>query len=84
MAGTEGLIGLPRAFLLAGARRVIATSVDVGDLPTAGLMHALYKGLQHAADNPARALLSAQRALLGNPKTSWPGAWATFFVVGPP
>lgn len=83
LAGAEGLIGLPRAFLVAGARRVVASSIDVIDEKTSRLMKLLYARMR-VGDAPARALLRAQRTLLGSPATSWPGYWAPFFVVGAP
>ncbi|MEE2712822.1 MAG: CHAT domain-containing tetratricopeptide repeat protein [Planctomycetota bacterium] len=83
-AGPEGLIGLPRAFLIAGARRVLASNIEIVDDKTSRLMQLLYARMGSKHEQPARALLTAQRALLGSPKTSWPGFWAPFFVVGTP
>ena len=84
IAGPEGLIGLPRAFLIAGARRVLASNIEIVDEKTSRLMQLLYARMRREHEQPARALLSAQRALLGSPSTSWPGFWAPFFVVGAP
>jgi len=83
VAGSEGLIGLPRAFLVAGARRVLASSLDVVDERTSGLMKLLYAHMRRG-DQPARALLRSQRSLLKSPGSSWPGFWAPFFIVGAP
>jgi len=83
-SGPEGIIGLPRAFLVAGARRVLASNTEIIDDKTSRLMKLLYSQLRGADVGPSRALFSAQRALLGAPKTSWPGFWAPFFVVGSP
>jgi CHAT domain-containing protein len=81
--GTEGLIGLPRAFLIAGARRVVASTVSVVDEKTSALMGSFYGQLKNG-QAPAAALLAAQRDLLGRGTTSWPGYWGSFFVVGAP
>jgi CHAT domain-containing protein len=83
-AGPEGLIGLPRAFLIAGARRVLASNIEIVDEKTSRLMQLLYARMHRGHEQPARALLAAQRTLLGSPTTSWPGFWAPFFVVGAP
>lgn len=83
-AGPEGLIGLPRAFLIAGARRVLASNLEIVDEKTSRLMQLMYGRMGSNDVRPARALLLAQRALLAAPRTSWPGFWAPFFVVGAP
>jgi len=74
-------VGLTRAFLHAGAARVVATLWPVEDQATAALMERFYEGLAAGAD-PARALALAQRALLAAPATAHPFAWAGFEVAG--
>jgi len=74
-------VGLTRAFLHAGARRVMATLWPVDDWATAALMERLY-GTGDVAADPARALAEAQRALLATPATAHPSYWAGFVVVG--
>jgi CHAT domain-containing protein len=74
-------VGLTRAFLYAGAARVVATLWPVEDWPSASLMERFYR--EYVAEGDAvRALASAQRAALGVPATSHPGAWAGFVIVG--
>ncbi len=74
-------VGLTRAFLHAGAARVVATLWPVEDQATAALMERFYEGLAAGAD-PARALALAQRALLAAPATAHPFSWAGFEVAG--
>src|SRR5256886_14408353 len=74
-------VGLTRAFLHAGAARVVATLWPVEDQATAALMERFYEGLAAGAD-PARALALAQRALLAAPATAHPFTWAGFEVAG--
>ena len=74
-------IGLARAFLSAGAGRVIATLWPVQDQASAALMERFYQ--RYALDpDPGRALAAAQRALLADPATASPYYWAGFEVVG--
>jgi len=79
--GSEGIIGLPRAFLYAGARRVIASLWKVDDEATVTLMSAFYSRLQRG-EGPALALQGAQLDLLKNTRLSAPYYWAGFILVG--
>jgi CHAT domain-containing protein len=74
-------VGLTRAFLHAGAARVVATLWPVEDQATAALMERFYQTLATGAE-PARALAEAQRALLAAPATTHPFYWAGFVTVG--
>ncbi|HET9709431.1 MAG TPA: CHAT domain-containing protein, partial [Gemmatimonadales bacterium] len=74
-------VGLTRAFLHAGARRVVATLWPVDDWATAALMERFYQGYAGGAE-PGRALAEAQRALLAQPATRDPFYWAGFTAVG--
>jgi CHAT domain-containing protein/Tfp pilus assembly protein PilF len=76
-------VGLTRAFLHAGARRVVATLWPVDDWATAALMERFYGAGDVAAD-PARALAEAQRGLLKASATAHPSYWAGFVSVGGP
>jgi CHAT domain-containing protein len=58
---SEGHIGLPQAFLIAGARRVVATQWPVGDRATALLMLRFYQNL--AADRRINDRPSASKSL---------------------
>ena len=74
-------VGLTRAFLHAGARRVVATLWPVDDWATAALMERFY-GAGDVAAEPAHALAEAQRALLATPATAHPFYWAGFVTIG--
>ena len=74
-------VGLTRAFLLAGARRVVASLWPVDDWATAALMERFYQALARG-NNAARALAEAQQALRAEAATANPFYWAGFVVVG--
>ena len=73
-------VGLTRAFLHAGARHVVATLWPVDDWGTAALMESFYQNYAGGAE-PARALATAQRALIPRRATSDPFYWAGFIVA---
>lgn len=79
--GSEGIIGLPRAFLYAGARSVIASLWKVDDEATVPLMKMFYSRLQQGEDPPA-ALRAAQLDLLRSRQFSDPYYWAAFVLEG--
>jgi CHAT domain-containing protein len=79
--GSEGINGLPRAFLYAGARSVIASLWKVDDEASVPLMKMFYSRLQRG-ENPARALQGAQLDLLKNARLSDPYYWAAFVLEG--
>lgn len=78
----EGLLGLSRAFLEAGARRVIASLWNVDDRSTAALMARFYEEHLGRGLAPAAALRAAQVALLAAPETAQPYHWAAFVLQG--
>jgi CHAT domain-containing protein len=79
----EGVIGLTRAFMYAGAPTVGVTLWSVADKSTADLMTDFYKRLL-AADSrpPAAALREARLALISGKKYSAPFYWAPFVIEG--
>ena len=81
----EGIIGLTRAFLYAGARRVAISLWDVNDLTTPDFMESFYRHLRHG-ETPAIALRSAKLAMIHNgPRiTAHPYFWAPFALEAPP
>jgi len=74
-------VGLNRAFLQAGASRVVATLWSVEDWSTASFMDRFY-GEYSTGGDPVRALADAQRAALATSATAHPFAWAGFIIVG--
>src|SRR5689334_22560007 len=59
----EGLIGLARGFLYAGAARVVATLWEIDDRTTAEVMKRFYEGMLTRGEGPAQALRATQIAL---------------------
>jgi tetratricopeptide (TPR) repeat protein len=78
----EGLIGLVRGFMAAGAPRVVASLWSVDDAATAELMAAFYTALLRDRLPPAAALREAQRHLWQQPRWSSPFYWAAFVLQG--
>lgn len=78
----EGVIGLPHAFLAAGARGVVVSLWRLRDRAAADFMIDFYRRLHRGAP-PAEALRRTRRAwLAGDGTTSHPSAWAPFVLVG--
>jgi len=78
----EGLIGLTRAFLYAGAPRVVATLWDIDDRATARTMRLFYEGMLARAERPAQALRAAQIAMWNSKGWETPYYWAAFTLEG--
>ena len=68
----EGLVGLTRGFMYAGARRVVASLWQVDDQATAQLMTRFYRHMLTGGEHPAAALRAAQRELAADPRFSAP------------
>ena len=64
VAGGEGLLGLQRAFQVAGAQSVVASLWTIGDEPTRALMSRFYENLWRKGQPPAEALREAQLSML--------------------
>ena len=80
----EGVVGLSRAFLFAGAAATVVSLWSVDDGSTAALMKEMYKHLKDGRTT-AQALRLAMLHLLNGPADSrWrrPLYWAAFLVVG--
>lgn len=81
----EGLIGLTRAFLYAGAPRVLVSLWKVDDRATAELMVGFYRGLKEPdAETAAEALRAAKLDLLQEERFAHPAHWAAFVLTGLP
>jgi CHAT domain-containing protein/tetratricopeptide (TPR) repeat protein len=78
----EGLIGLTRGFLYAGAAGVAASLWNVEDQATAELMQRFYSALLHQGASPAAALRVAQAGMLHDARWSNPYYWAAFSYQG--
>ncbi len=78
----EGLIGLTRGFMYAGAPRVVASLWDVRDEATAELMKRFYREMLKENQRPAAALRAAQVSLWKEPRWRAPYYWAGFILQG--
>ena len=78
----EGIIGLTRGFVVAGARRVVASLWKVDDLATAEMMQRFYTGMLVRHLPPAAALRSAQRQMAASARWGAPYYWAGFVIQG--
>lgn len=78
----EGMLGLARGFLRAGARRILASLWKVDDRATAEFMQRFYTALLRDHATPAAALVSAQQAMRRDAAWSAPYYWAPFVLQG--
>jgi CHAT domain-containing protein/Flp pilus assembly protein TadD len=78
----EGLVGLARGFMYAGAARVVASLWKVDDAATAELMKRFYQGMLKDGLTPAAALRAAQEAVWRQPARQSPYYWAAFALQG--
>ncbi len=78
----EGLVGLTRAFMYAGAPRVVSSLWAVDDQATAQLMARFYRHMLKDGRRPAAALRAAQIEMAGDPRWSAPYFWAGFVLHG--
>jgi CHAT domain-containing protein len=78
----EGLVGLTRGFMYAGAPRVLASLWRVPDRPTAELMERFYQGLFKDGLTPAAALRAAQVSMWKVRRWRDPYYWAAFVLQG--
>lgn len=78
----EGLIGLTRGFMYAGASGVIASLWKVDDDATAELMKHFYEGMFKRNLSPAAALRESQLALSKQKRWQSPYYWAGFVIQG--
>jgi CHAT domain-containing protein len=78
----EGIVGLTRGFMYAGAARVIVSLWRVDDEATAALMERFYAGVLGRRIAPAEALRRAQLDLARQPRWRSPYYWAGFVMQG--
>ncbi len=78
----EGLLGLTRGFMYAGASSVVASLWKVDDESTAELMKQFYANLLQKGMTPAAALREAQNNIRQRPGWSAPYYWAAFTLQG--
>lgn len=79
-ATADGVVGLSRAFIAAGAAAVVVSLWSVPDAPTASLMIDFYSHLRRSPDK-AQALRQAMLAALSRYRET-PRNWAAFTLIG--
>jgi CHAT domain-containing protein len=78
----EGLIGLTRGFMYAGARQVIASLWKVDDEATAELMRIFYRNLLREKMSAPKALRAAQVEMQSQTRWRSPYYWGAFVLQG--
>jgi CHAT domain-containing protein len=78
----EGLLGLTRGFMYAGAASVMASLWKVDDEATAELMRQTYANMLQKGMTPAAALRAAQNTIRQRPEWQSPYYWAGFTLQG--
>ncbi|HKQ73805.1 MAG TPA: CHAT domain-containing tetratricopeptide repeat protein [Blastocatellia bacterium] len=78
----EGLVGLTRGFMYAGAARVMASLWEVNDVATAELMKRFYRRMLRDGMRPAAALRAAQIEMWKTPQWQSPFYWGAFVLQG--
>jgi CHAT domain-containing protein len=78
----EGLVGLTRGFMYAGAARVVVSLWNVNDKATADLMTKFYEKMLKQGARPAAALRAAQVEMWKQKQWQSPYYWAAFTMQG--
>jgi CHAT domain-containing protein/Tfp pilus assembly protein PilF len=78
----EGLVGLSRGFMYAGAKRLVVSLWNANDRSTAELMLRFYRGIFKNNLSPAEALRNAQLSMMKEPQWLLPYYWASFQLQG--
>ncbi len=78
----EGLVGLTRGFMYAGAARVVVSLWNVNDKATAELMAKFYQKMLKGNERPAAALRAAQVEMSRQKQWQSPYYWAAFVLQG--
>ena len=78
----EGLVGLTRGFMYAGAKRIVASLWKVDDAATAEFMKRFYQNLLVKNLKPANALRQTQNEMKQIPRFKSPYYWAGFTIQG--
>jgi CHAT domain-containing protein len=78
----EGIVGLTRSFMYAGAPRVVATLWRVDDDATSAFMKDFYQAIFRQHASPAAALRQAQSEMRAQPRFRSPYYWGAFVIEG--
>lgn len=80
----EGIVGLSRAFLHAGAQSVVVSLWSVSDISTGQLMKNFYQHLAGNVGDVSALRLAKLEMLRSNTDSRHPFYWASFISVGKP
>lgn len=80
----EGVVGLSRAFLYAGARAVVVSLWNVSDISTSRLMKNFYQNLTGGMTNAAALRRAKLDMLSSGQQTRHPYYWSPFVMIGKP
>jgi len=78
----EGLMGMTRGFMHAGASSVVASLWEVDDRATAELMKLFYSNMLQRGMKTGEALRAAQNSIRQRPEWRSPHYWAAFTLQG--
>ncbi len=78
----EGLVGLTRGFMYAGATRVVASLWNADDVSTKTLMERFYRAMEQRGARPSAALRQAQVSMWREHRWNNPYYWAAFQLQG--
>jgi CHAT domain-containing protein/Flp pilus assembly protein TadD len=78
----EGMVGLTRGFMYAGAQRVAVSLWNVDDEGTSVLMQKFYQKMLQQKLSPAAALRATQLEMIEDDKWRSPYYWAAFTLQG--
>ncbi|MCD4656942.1 MAG: CHAT domain-containing protein, partial [Planctomycetes bacterium] len=78
----EGIEGLSRAFMYAGAKRMVVSLWSVDDASTADFMNDFYNSHIKTGESIASALALAKKSMISSRKYSAPYFWSPFVFIG--
>ena len=78
----EGLEGLSRAFMYAGAKRLVVSLWSVDDASTADFMQDFYNTHIKTGETITSALAQAKKSMISSKKYSAPYFWSPFVFIG--
>ena len=82
MGDDKAALGLGGIAVKAGARSALATLWYINDQASSQLIRDFYTNLKDAKISKARALQTAQKAMLNDPRFKHPSYWAPFLLIG--
>ena len=80
----EGMVGLSRAFMYAGAKSIVVSFWNVSDISTCHLMESFYSHLTTGMSIAAALRETKLQMLKSDNETRHPYYWASFITIGKP